>query len=74
MSKKASPAQHVSVLLDGQSGWLGVFSSEDAANEAAATIGSHVGRKLSVFDVPFWYDKMGLEDLGKVLEILKPLD
>lgn len=72
MAKKPSPPQEVHVLLDGHSGWLGVFSSRDAAVEASESLGSHTGRKLDVLTVPYWYDRMGLNDMSIVLKAIKP--
>lgn len=72
MAKKPSPVQMATAVIDGTTGWIGVFSSGEGAQEAADTLGSHVGRKLDVFPVPFWYDRLGLEDLSTVLQFIKP--
>lgn len=72
MARKASQVQMATILLDGQVGWIGVFSSEPAAQRAAEALESHVGRKLDVLPAPFWYDDMSVDDMGVVLDIIKP--
>lgn len=74
MAKKPSEAQIATIVIDGHSGWIGVFSSGEAAQKAANSLGSHVGRKLDVLPAPFWYDEMSLDDMGVVLKLIKPVE
>ena len=71
MAKKEMQLEHwVYLLVDPESGFTAVFNSEDAADEAALSIGSHTKTKLGVIKTRYYYDRMW--DIETIIQQVAP--